>query len=65
MTLDELALQLYGITPRQAWHNRICISCKRDITWTSEIARKEYYISALCETCFDAITAEVNDDKES
>lgn len=36
----------------------ICVKCKRDKSWYSEAGKKEYYISGLCEECFDKITNE-------
>lgn len=53
--VDFMGNTLFGMTKNQAISNQICISCKRpweDHTF-SQAGKKEYFISGLCEECFD------------
>lgn len=54
---DELAEQLYSMTKDQAVRKGICINCKEYALSKcySAAGRREYYISGLCEECFDNI----------
>jgi hypothetical protein len=38
----------------------ICVECNKPAKWYTEDGEKEYYISGLCEKCFDEITKEDN-----
>jgi hypothetical protein len=52
----RLELDLYGITLREALDKNICIRCKRRPSFYSHMGKAEYFISGLCEPCFDEIT---------
>ena len=54
---DNLSKDLYGMTKREANEQGICIQCKEEALpkCYSEGGRKEFYISGLCEKCFDEI----------
>lgn len=54
---DDLSTDLYGMTTQQAIEKGICIQCKEEALSKcySNAGRKEYYISGLCEKCFDKI----------
>jgi len=58
---DELSKDLYGKTTDQAIDSGLCIQCNQPaipIRCYSEAGIKEFYISGLCEICFDEITKE-------
>jgi hypothetical protein len=55
---DSITRAAYGMTAAEAKEKGICISCKKPPTFYSEVGRKEYGITALCEPCFDEITRE-------
>jgi len=65
MDLPGLAKALYGMTRVQAITVGICISCKNKATWYSPAGRAEYFISGLCEPCFDKITEEPEEEEMS
>jgi hypothetical protein len=54
----EIAKQVWGMTPSDAWEKGICIQCHKNALegCYSKAGIKEYTISALCERCFDEIT---------
>ena len=64
---NELSKELYSITKDEAIARGICVDCKLPVfesvkfssevkgRFYSEAGRKEYYISGLCEYCWDAI----------
>lgn len=54
---DQLARAAYGMTAGEAHAREVCISCQRPPTFQTEAGRREYQISALCETCFDRDSA--------
>lgn len=62
ITLDQLkeilAHKLYGMSPLDAWKQGICIECKEQALpkCHSTAGKREYFISGLCEECFDRIT---------
>lgn len=56
--IEQLEVELYGTTLKQAHFDGICIKCKQKPEFYSCAGRKEYTISALCEKCFDEITRE-------
>lgn len=64
MTLQEMkdsfSKNLFGMTKDKATTKGICIQCKEEALpkCYSDAGRKEYYISGLCEKCFDEITGE-------
>ena len=55
--LNDVAIQTFGITRTDTLMKGICIKCKRPAKehCHSIEGRTEYYISALCEECFDEI----------
>jgi len=55
---NDLAVNLYGMTTGEAISKGICINCKQIPVTYSEAGRREYFISGLCEPCFDEITKE-------
>jgi len=54
---DMMAKSLYGISAQKAISLGICIQCKELALpkCYSDAGRAEYYISGLCEKCFDSI----------
>jgi hypothetical protein len=56
MEIPGLDKELYGMTKLEAIRAGVCIDCKKDATWYSPAGKKEYFISGLCESCFDKIT---------
>jgi hypothetical protein len=52
---NELAKQVFGMTPADAHAKRVCIRCKNVPVTTTDAAIAEYKISALCEKCFAEI----------
>ena len=62
---DGVSRSIYGMTAREAQQQGICISCRRipDFSTTSEAGQREYWITGLCEPCFDSIMAEVKDEE--
>ena len=58
MELPGLTKALYGMTRLEAIRAGVCIDCKKDAQWYSPAGKAEYFISGLCEPCFDKITGE-------
>ena len=56
MELPGLAKALYGMTRLEAIRAGVCIDCKKYAQWYSPAGKAEYFISGLCEPCFDKIT---------
>ncbi len=54
--LDTQGIRVFGMTKREAHRNGVCISCHKPPTFYSQAGRKEYFISGLCEPCFDQLT---------
>lgn len=52
---DELNKSAYGETIQEANDKGNCISCKQPalLRCSTEAGRREFYISGLCEICFD------------
>jgi hypothetical protein len=48
---------IYGLSPTDCKEKGICISCKEPAIprCHTEAGRREFYISALCEECWDKI----------
>ena len=57
---ELMSAELFGLSRKAAWEAGICISCKETALprCYSDAGRNEYYISALCELCFDKIMRE-------
>lgn len=65
---DTLARSAHGMTLAEALTQGICIACHRPEPLSrcySPAGRREYYISGLCEECFDSITREPPEDDSS
>jgi hypothetical protein len=58
--IDEFAIHLFGMTTKDAQDKGICIQCKRPALdhCYSQAGKREFYISGLCEECFDRIDKE-------
>ena len=58
--LDLLSKSLYNLTVNEATALGICIKCKQPALKNcySAAGRKEFYISGLCEKCYDKMFKE-------
>jgi hypothetical protein len=54
---DKTARLAWGITISEAHAQNICIRCKKPPVTMTELGRREYKITALCEPCSDQIAA--------
>ena len=54
---DTLAKGMFGMSKDEAIEKGICVKCKEEALpkCYSQAGVKEYYISGLCEECFDKI----------
>jgi hypothetical protein len=54
---DSFSRNLFGKTVKEATSTGTCINCEKNAMENcySEAGRREYYISGLCEKCFDKI----------
>jgi len=55
---DIMANSLYGMSVKEALDKLICIDCKKPITedsFYSVAGRNEYFITGMCEYCYDKI----------
>ena len=59
--LDMMALSIHGITKNDAISMGLCINCKQIPTFYTDLGRKEYRISGMCEPCFDLIMRDPDD----
>ena len=50
---DNLSKLTTGMTTRDGHTKGVCIQCRNPPEFYSEMGRKEYGISGLCEFCFD------------
>jgi hypothetical protein len=64
MEIPELTKALYGMTTAEAITAEVCVSCKKHSTWYSPAGKAEYFITGLCEPCFDKITEPEEDTME-
>lgn len=57
---DQLAKDAFGITQSEAEEKLICISCREPAMSKcySDLGRREYFISGMCEECFDELFRE-------
>lgn len=57
---DELSVQCFSSTKAEATQQGLCIDCKEPALpkCYSAAGTREYYISGLCEVCFDKICGE-------
>jgi len=53
--VDDLVKVLFGISNKEGIEEGICINCRQPALENcySEAGKKEFYISGLCEKCFD------------
>lgn len=67
MELPGLTQRLYEMSRQEAHSKGICIKCKQPIEGRtySGAGKREYQLTALCEHCFDAITAPPDEPSES
>lgn len=64
---DNLSRAATGMTKAEALEKGICINCKLPDPLSrcySEGGRREYYISGMCEKCFDELFAEGGDETD-
>lgn len=54
---ESMGQQLYKASPAECKAMGICIDCKEPAipNCYSDAGRKEFYISGLCERCFDSL----------
>ena len=54
---EKMGEDLYGMSPSEAKAKGICLQCKEPALpkCYSAAGRKEFYISGLCEQCFDSL----------
>ena len=57
---DKMGEELYGVNPSESMSKGICIDCKEPALSKcyQEAGKKEFYISGLCEVCFDKMFEE-------
>ena len=58
---DEVSRMATGMTKNEAVQKGVCIDCKRSNPLSrchSEEGEREYYISGMCEECWDKLFAE-------
>ena len=62
--IDQNATAIYGRPTSGALALGICVSCAEDASsFHSEIAKREYKISGLCERCQDEIFNDVTQEQ--
>ena len=56
--LDGQTRRLFKLTAAEAHTLLICIRCRAEVSpWTWEpLDRNEWFLSALCPSCYDAVT---------
>lgn len=54
---DNLSKEIYGIPRSKAIEKGICLQCKEPALAKcySEAGRKDFFITGLCELCYDAL----------
>ena len=64
---DSLAVKLFGRTAAEARHDGICIRCGLafDPTRYTVEDQREYRITALCPSCWDAVTVDPDEEAEA
>jgi hypothetical protein len=53
--VDELSKMMFDMPLSEAQRQRICIACKKPVSFYSIAGARDYEISGLCEPCYDAI----------
>jgi hypothetical protein len=61
--LDDLSRAVTGMTRNEAVEQNICIACKQPPRFKTELGRKEFFISGMCEYCFDELFADEAEEK--
>lgn len=63
---DDLAKSVFGMTRTEALQKGLCVQCKEPALpkCYSDLGRKEYGISGMCEICFDALFQQVAEPAE-
>ena len=63
--VEQLAQQTFGRSRQECWIKGLCISCGEPALAKchSTAGKNEYYISCLCEQCFDNICAPSDSEK--
>jgi len=58
--VDDMTKDLYNISNTKAIEQGLCVNCKEPALAKcySPAGKKEFYISGLCELCFDRICEE-------
>jgi hypothetical protein len=59
---DDLAREAHGMTTAEAHAKGICINCQKPPRFKTEMGRREYRISGMCEYCFDDLFEETEED---
>jgi len=62
---NKLSKEIYGMSFDEALSKKICVHCREEALpkCYSEEGREEYYISGLCEKCFDELTKGEKEEK--
>jgi len=62
--IDQSSTALYGRPTSGALALNICVSCTEDASsFNSEVAKREYQISGLCQSCQDEIFNDVSQEQ--
>ena len=56
--LNDQATATYGMSIEEALKKHICIDCKNPPTLRTTSDNAEYYISAICGSCWDSMFKE-------
>jgi len=52
--LDSTAKNVFGMTTQEALEKKICVKCRKEAKeFRDTLSEKEYWISALCQSCQD------------
>lgn len=57
--LNAIGRETFGMGPKDAIEKGICLVCKEPAVprCTTDAGKKEYFISGMCEVCWDATVA--------
>lgn len=50
---DSLSKDTFGMSVKEAHEKGLCVRCKLQPKFYSELGKREYELSGLCEPCFD------------
>jgi hypothetical protein len=62
---DDVSRMAHGMTKQEALSKGICVDCKLPDALSrcySDLGRKEYYISGMCERCWDALMSDASEE---